>query len=262
MEYCNLASSSEGNVSYIREGRTRLLLDCGKNLRYIEKALTQIGTSASEIEAIVISHEHADHTSALPKFMEVYSPKLYISRSGYEALRPQLPHPDETRMEFIEEGRDIVIGPLSLRPYELSHDASRTYGFTIEAAAKMAFFTDLGYFDEDLIKELKNLSLLVIESNYDDDMLLCGPYPPFLKQRIRSRRGHLSNKQAAEAVAKIYEVGEPSYICLAHLSKHNNLPYIALRETEDRLSEMGLTEGVEYRLGAHSDATISPLLLL
>lgn len=262
MQYCNLASSSEGNVSYIREKSGAILLDCGKNLRYIENALTQIGTSAKNIDAIVISHEHADHVSALPKFVEVYKPRLYISMPSYLALAPQLSSVDESLITIIEGNSEFIEGDLRIRPYDVSHDAQRTYGFTIEGRAKMAFFTDLGYFDRALMPELKGIDLLVMESNYDEDMLLCGPYPPFLKQRIRSDKGHLSNKAAAEALAEIFSLHSPSYINLAHLSKHNNLPYLALRETEEALSEIGATEGVDYRLEAHSDSSVSPLLLL
>lgn len=260
MEYCNFASSSEGNVSYIRGGNTRILLDCGKNLRYIENALSQIGSSAADIEAIVISHEHADHVSALPKFLEVYGPRLYISLPSYMALAPQLASLDESKLTIIEEASDIVIGDIRLRPYEVSHDAARTLGFKIEAESSMAFFTDLGVFKEGLIEELRNIKLLVMESNYDDDMLLSGPYPPFLKQRIRSNKGHLSNKAAAEAILNIYKAHAPAYIFLAHISKHNNLPWLALNETQTKMAEFGLKNGLDYRLDAHYDNALSGLI--
>lgn len=262
MQYCNLASSSEGNVSYIAEGKTKILLDCGKNLRYIENALLQIGTSASEIDAIFISHEHADHVSSLVKFASSYQPHLYLTLPSYLALASQLSFLSDDRLTILEEEKDIIHKDLKLRAFEVSHDAARTIGFTIEGSSKMAFFTDLGYFNRSYLPEFKNIRLLVMESNYDDDMLLSGPYPPFLKRRIRSNKGHLSNKDSAEAIAEIFELYHPSYIYLAHLSKHNNLPWLALKETETRLEALGAKNEEDYRLGAHSDNTISALLSL
>lgn len=262
MEYCNLASSSEGNVSYIAYDSTKILIDCGKNLRYIENALSRLGTSSREIDTIFISHEHADHVSALPKFLSISDCLLYISMQSYLAMSPQLEGLDENRIRIIEERSEINHKSLKIKTFDVSHDAARTLAFTIEGNSKMALFTDLGYFDYELINELKDIKLLVMESNYDDDMLLSGPYPPFLKKRIRSDRGHLSNKDAAAALTEIFNRYGPSYIYLAHLSKQNNLPWLALQETEAALSAKGVINGRDVMLETLSDNRLSALLSL
>ncbi len=203
--------------------RTRVLIDAGLSRREIGKRLAAIGESADDLDAILVTHEHCDHIAGLAAIARGARRPLpiYLTSGTAECIdwgevRPPL--------EIFDAGRSFSIGDFDVSSFTIPHDASDPVGFTLSACGiKIAIATDLGYITESLRIHLRNTDLVVLESNHDLEMLRVGPYPWSVKQRVMSRRGHLSNEVAADFIAKDLDV-RVSTVVLGHISEHNNHP--------------------------------------
>lgn len=234
---CCLYSGSKGNCTFISAGGANILIDAGKSARALCSALEGIGVSLDEIDAIFITHEHNDHISALTTLSHKRHIPIYMLLSSAEIFRDSV---DERLCGCLTlfRGKEIKahIGGLYVRSFPTSHDSRSSVGYTMTFEGEdgkpvsIGYATDTGCVTSEMRDRLCNCRAVILESNHDEDMLANGPYPYELKQRIRSRHGHLSNAECASFASYLFENGT-EHIMLAHLSEENNLPSLAFNET-------------------------------
>ena len=231
---CILASGSKGNATFISDGPTSILVDAGLSGIEIERRLKSRGLCPEKLDGILVSHEHADHIQGVGVLSRRYNLPVYISPKTQKALQTQLGNvPDLINFEC---GVTFMIKTLTVHPFAISHDAKDPAGFTVKQnGAKIGIATDLGVATTVVKEHLKACDLLILEANHDVTMLMEGPYPWPLKQRIKSRTGHLSNEDSKNL---LYELKHDRlvYVILAHLSETNNTRHKALNRVQEALA--------------------------
>jgi phosphoribosyl 1,2-cyclic phosphodiesterase len=233
-----LASGSKGNCTLVSSSGTRLLIDAGLSCREILRRMVLSGHDARGIDAILITHEHADHIGGLRVLARKLKIPVYISASTYQEYQRcardahgHRVHLD--RREPFSSGTSFQIGDITVTPFTIPHDAIDPVGFTFRCdGIKVGICTDLGYMPASVRNHLRGCHMLMIESNHDLELLRGGPYPWSVKQRVMSRVGHLSNDALADFLTTDYD-GGAEFLILAHLSEQNNHPEIA-RMTAER----------------------------
>ena len=223
VKICILASSSSGNSAFIATDRTRILIDAGLSRREIGKRLAAIGEDIEQLDAVLVTHEHCDHTSGLPALVKASKRALpvYLTHGTSRFVDWGECTP---AVEVFQAGCGFSIGDFDVTSFTIPHDAVDPVGFTVSAQGiKMAIATDLGYVTDSLRVHLRGSHVVVLESNHDLEMLRVGPYPWSVKQRVMSRRGHLSNEVAAGFIANDLDSTVETVI-LGHISEHNNHP--------------------------------------
>lgn len=235
-----LSSGSKGNSIFIRTENTNILLDAGLSGKRIISLLESIEIDPQKIDALIISHEHSDHLSGAGVFCRRFNIPLYITSLTFSVCSHflgRLP----AGVKYFETGQNFVIGDIIIKAFPSSHDVIDGCNFIFfkqgDARRKLAVATDLGYSTQLMQFHLKDSTSIILESNHDVQMLLNGPYPPHLKQRIKSRQGHLSNEQAVGVITQVLHPGLKNLI-LAHLSEKNNLPELACKIMSDFLKEV------------------------
>lgn len=229
-----LGSGSSGNATLVSDGDTHVLVDVGLSGRETARRLRECGVSPEEIAAIVVSHEHGDHCRGAGPFSKGLEIPVFITDAALEASGLSLP---PTKRRRIQSGVPFDVHGMVFTPVALPHDAADPIGFCIEnAGVKIAIILDLGYISNLVIERLKGCDGIVLESNHDINMLQVGPYPWALKQRVKSNLGHLSNNAVAQYLAAGFD-GKARHFILAHLSKKNNLPELALLSAQRALEE-------------------------
>ena len=227
-----LASGSEGNSVYIQTKNKKVLIDTGMNYKYLKEKLEEINVDPSEIDIILITHTHSDHTSALKVFLNKNHPLLFIDEEMLNELEFVK---DYDNIEF--RFKDFDFEGTIIEMFHTSHDAPASRGYIIkDGEESFVYITDTGYINQRLFNKLYNHNKYVFESNHDVELLMHGRYPQWLKSRILSDKGHLSNAQCGFYLSKL--IGpDTKKIALAHLSKENNDPEVALKEVLDILKE-------------------------
>lgn len=243
MRVCNLASGSKGNCTYVETETARLLIDAGTNMKYIVESLKSIEILPESIDAIIITHEHSDHISALANFCKRYKTKVFCNiiiqqeiekLVGRECIQPYT--------------KDFYINKAHIYPIDIPHDSLHCNAYRIEADGTVAsFITDLGYLSKDVLSLIKGSALVYLESNYDEEMLFTCSYPYVLKQRIKGKFGHLSNMDCASASEELSKSGT-RLILLAHLSENSNNPRLAFNTVCSYLASRGIIEGEHIRI--------------
>ncbi len=236
--YCSLASGSKGNCSIISYNGTNILIDIGISYRALTKALDALGLMPSDIDALLITHEHSDHIKGLSTFLKKNITKVYASFGTASELYQKF---DDTRGKITEFHAEdnINIDDFLVTPYSTPHDGTQSMAFLIKSATyKIGFMTDLGFVPDSISKAFKGCNLAILESNYDEQMLKNGPYPYQLKQRILGTMGHLSNEQCGLFASYLANHGT-EIIVLAHLSENNNTPHKAVTAVEHFLDLAG-----------------------
>jgi phosphoribosyl 1,2-cyclic phosphodiesterase len=245
---CILASGSKGNSIYISDGNTAILIDAGLSGAEIERRLHSRALSAKNLDAILVSHEHTDHIQAVGILSRRYQLPVYISPRTKKAF-PRLGKVHDLRT--FECGATFQINNMTIHPFSISHDAEDPVGFTIgQNGTIIGIATDLGIATAMVKQHLKNCSLLIIEFNHDPVMLEQGPYPWPIKQRIKSRTGHLSNVESKKLLEELQH-DNLKHVILAHLSDTNNTPQKAFGEASKALThcKAHLTVADQYTSG-------------
>lgn len=224
---CILSSGSKGNAIYVSDGETSILIDAGLSGKEIERRMRSRDLDPTDLDAILVTHEHADHVRGVGVLSRRYDLPVYISPETDGAAARQIKKIREVR--HFRCGRSFRINDLSLHPFSTSHDASDSAGFTVQRnGVKIGIATDLGIATSVVRTHLKTCAMLILESNHDPKMLMEGPYPWHLKQRVRSRIGHLANEASRDLLGELLHDGL-GRVVLAHLSEQNNTPEMALR---------------------------------
>ncbi len=224
MEICVLGSSSSGNCTLIKTKRTSILIDMGFYPRYIEDSLSKIGISPEEIDAVLITHEHTDHIRGAESFFRRYKTPFVMNKLTFQNSHLRL------IPAIFDNFQRFRVNGLKITPIPIMHDSSNPVAYLIEGEKKIGVATDLGVTDSKLKTYFKDLNVYILESNHDTEMLLNGEYPAFLKKRILSDYGHLSNEQCGETLK---EVCEGADVFLAHISENNNTPEKAKNTVEE-----------------------------
>lgn len=248
MECYNIASSSKGNSTYFGTEAGGILIDAGIGPRILDTSLRAAGHRLSDIKAIFVTHEHTDHISGLRKLTERLHVPVYGSVGTLEALIEKDAVSGECELLEICR-RAVTVGGLTVACFPTSHDCAQGLGFRITSAEgkTAAYCTDLGFISTDVASALTGCDFVLLESNYEQEMLQNGIYPFYLKRRIAGDRGHLSNAEAAREVARLAKSGTKQFL-LGHLSEQNNLPQLALAESADALNKAGFRIGQDVSL--------------
>lgn len=231
-----LASGSEGNSTFIQTKNKKILIDLGMNNKYITTKLAELNVLPSEIDYVFITHTHSDHTGAMKQFFKKNSPIVFLA----EEMMGELPFLEDYPNLCFDKG-PFNFDSLVVEPFKTSHDAPGSRGYIIkEDDSSFVYVTDTGYINHRLFDKLYNHTIYVFESNHDIELLMHGKYPSWLKARIRGDKGHLSNNQCAFYLSKL--IGpDTKEVVLAHLSKENNDPELALEAVKEGLKENDVT---------------------
>jgi phosphoribosyl 1,2-cyclic phosphodiesterase len=228
VKFCVLASGSTGNSAFLSTTRTRILVDAGLSLRELAKRLQTISESHEQLDAILITHEHADHVSGLLRLVRaclkakrrvpVYLTRLTAPVIDWEQT--------DVPIELFQAGTRFQVGDIEVESFSIPHDASDPVGYCFHAEGiRIGLATDLGYLPDSIRFHLRGVNVLMLESNHDIEMLKVGPYPWSVKQRVMGRRGHLSNDVVCDYLANDLDRATGTLV-LGHLSEHNNHPEI------------------------------------
>ena len=228
MKFKTIASGSKGNCSIVLCDNTNLIIDMGISYLTLKRSLEENSLSFADFTGILITHCHKDHTSGLTSLIKHTNLEVYIPEEMYDSLKEYVPY---AKCKFIED--KFNINDVEIELIHTSHDAPYSVGYIIEHNNKsLVYVTDTGYINRKYLNKMVNKNLYLIESNHDEIMLMDGPYPRFLKERVISDKGHLSNKTTAGYLKKI--VGpNTKQIMLAHLSEKNNTEEKALESIEE-----------------------------
>lgn len=234
MRIVTFASGSTGNCCLVSDGGVNVLIDAGISARRIVQGLGVLGLVPQDVCGVLITHEHSDHISGLPVLVKRTGMRIFAPPELGEVLKRVKPELSES-IDYIPPDGGLCVGDVRITAFPTPHDASASFGYRIEGSEVFAFATDTGHISCELLEGLRGADTVVIEANHDKVMLKNGPYPPFLKQRVLSKHGHLSNDDCAKLACLLADSGTRQII-LGHLSRQNNTPEAAETAVSEALS--------------------------
>lgn len=242
MKIVTLGSGSKGNCTVVATDNTALLIDAGLPIHEIETKLVSLGISPTNIDAILVTHEHSDHIKSIDRFSKKYGTRVYAHNSEWPALNTKFKY-IEPQNKIAFDDNDFFVGDMTVSNFKLSHDSYYCVGYSIyHQGAKFSIATDLGVCTPQIIEKLKGSNIVLLEANHDEILLANNSrYPVTLKRRILSSKGHLSNKASADVISQL--VGGTNQIILGHLSEENNSPVHAYNQIKAFLAQKGIIEG-------------------
>jgi phosphoribosyl 1,2-cyclic phosphodiesterase len=225
LRFTSLASGSSGNCLVVESGATRVMMDCGLSTAETKARLESRGLKPSDVTGVVVTHEHDDHLGGVARFAKRYALPVYLTRGTAQWLPPDFP---AVLIHYIDSHTPFAIDGIAVEPFPVPHDAREPVQYTFsDGDARLGVVTDLGTITQHVVEKLSGCHALVIECNHDLDMLMEGPYPVGLKQRVAGRFGHLCNADAGHLVAAL-ERSSLRHLIAAHLSQQNNKPSLAV----------------------------------
>jgi phosphoribosyl 1,2-cyclic phosphodiesterase len=248
MKFCSLYSGSNGNSVFISDHGSRILVDAGLSGKLIDEALIAIEEDPKKLNGILITHEHMDHIMSAGILSRRYNIPIFANELTWDSMRTVIGSIDEKNIKFFENEKEFSIGDICARAFPISHDAKDPVGFRIKVTNnEIAIATDIGKMTRSLLNNLENSDILLLESNHDEEMLKFAKYPYFLKRRIMSEKGHLSNEMAGKVVAYLAEKGMTKFI-LGHLSEKSNFPELVYQTVKGILLEKKIEIGKDINL--------------
>lgn len=246
IRFCPIFSGSSGNATYYGAGEVNLLVDAGLPGKHITAGLETIGVDPHSLDAILITHEHTDHIAGAGVLARRYSLPVYATTPTWAAMEHKIGAIAPKLIREITPGTDFYIGHVGITPLSIPHDAACPVGYHLSSYGRnAAVLTDLGYMPAQVLDAASNCEVLLLESNYDVEMLRRGPYPYNLKQRILSRKGHLSNDMCAKTLVELLDRGVRNTY-LGHISTDNNSPSLALQTVRSAMTQAGAKEGRDF----------------
>ena len=259
IRFLSLASGSSGNCYYLGTDTYGILIDAGIGSRTIRKGLKDHGVSLEHIRAIFITHDHADHIKGVGTLGEKFGIPIYATPETHKGINRSYCMTEKlsSSVRHLYKETPLTIEDFKITAFEVPHDGTDNVGYCIEAGGKIfSFLTDMGHITPTAAQYICNANYLIIEANYDEEMLKMGPYPQYLKERIAGNHGHMCNRDTAEFLAEnIHE--ELKHIWLCHLSKDNNHPELAYKTVELLLRSKGVIIGKDVQLTALKRSTPS-----
>lgn len=248
VKFCSLFSGSSGNSLYISDGQTRILIDAGVSGIRIKNAMESIGEEPSLLDALVVTHEHSDHSKCAGVITRRYGIPVYATKGTWDGMLYSMGKVSEANIEYIHANQDFTIKTIRIHPFTIPHDARDPVGYSFFAEdKKITVATDIGHMNDYLYENISGSDLLMLESNHDIDMLENGSYPYVLKRRIRSDHGHLCNNLAGETLASLAKQGIRRFV-IGHLSNENNHPEVAYNTVASHITGNGFTIGESVEL--------------
>ena len=238
--FCSLYSGSSGNCLLVQTSNTKILIDAGESAKKISAALSSMDIDPTQINAILVTHEHSDHIRGLGTFSKKYDIPVFANSKTWDAMPEQSSKIIENNMKKFTIEENFEIGDLKIHPFKIPHDAANPCGFNITYIdTKISIATDLGHITSNIAHKLEDSKFILLESNYDPEILKCSAYPYLLKKRIAGPNGHLPNSDAGKIVSFLMNSGLES-VMLGHLSKENNFPELAYKTVVDTLIDDNL----------------------
>lgn len=250
LRFLSLASGSSGNCYYLGTNESGILIDAGIPVRSIKKGLKEHNIAFEKIMAVLITHDHADHIRSVGTLGEKYAIPVYTTSVIHDGINRNYSVTEKiySAKRTIFKNTPFELCGIKITAFEVPHDGTDNVGYFLQYGnIKFAFATDLGHISKSVHDYLIQANYLIIEANYDEEMLRSGSYPYHLKERIRSANGHLSNRVAGEWLAANYHSGM-KHIFLCHLSKDNNHPELAYKTIELHLRSKGVKVGEDLQL--------------
>ena len=236
LNFCSLYSGSSGNSLFIETENTKVLVDIGLSCKKIEEALASIEESPNSIDAILITHEHSDHIKGLSTISHKFDIPVFATRETFDAMPLQTEKISNKNINYFSPNEKFNINDLEITPFSIPHDAANPCGFTINNSKhQLSIATDIGHMTNDIVKHLEGSELLLLESNYDIEVLKCCKYPFHLKSRIAGSTGNLSNTMSGKTISYLLKNGNLHTALLGHLSKESNFPELAYQTVIDEL---------------------------
>ena len=240
--FCSLYSGSSGNSLFVETEHTKLLIDAGVSCKKIENALNDIQVNPSSLDGILVTHEHIDHVQSLGTISKKYDLPVYVNQQTLDAMPKQKDKIAEKNIKLFNIHDKFEIGDLSINSFSIPHDAANPCGFNIlNQDKKISIATDIGHITNDILKNLEESIFILLESNYDPEVLRCSSYPFHLKSRIAGPTGHLPNEMAGKTISHLLKSGLKNAM-LGHLSKESNFPELAYQTVLDELISNNYTE--------------------
>ena len=233
--FCSLYSGSSGNSLFVETQNTKLLIDAGVSSKKIETALNDINIDPSTLDGILVTHEHIDHVQGLGTLSKKFNLPVFVNQETLDAMPKQKDKISENNIKTFKISDKFDIGDLEIKPFSIPHDAANPCGFNIwKDNKKISIATDIGHMTNPILKSLEESLFIMLEANYDPEVLRCSPYPFTLKSRIAGPTGHLPNEMAGKTISHLLKSGLKNAM-LGHLSKQSNFPELAYKTVVDEL---------------------------
>lgn len=233
--FCSLYSGSSGNSLFIETKNTKLLVDAGVSSKKIETALNDINVDPKSLDGILITHEHTDHVQGLGTLSKKFDLPVFVNQETLDAMPKQRDKISDKNIKTFKVSDKFEIGDLKIKPFSIPHDAANPCGFNIwKDNKKISIATDIGHMTNPILKSLEESLFIMLEANYDPEILRCSSYPFTLKSRIAGPIGHLPNEMAGKTISHLLKSGLKNAM-LGHLSKESNFPELAYQTVVDEL---------------------------
>ena len=247
LKFCSLYSGSSGNSSFIQSENINILVDAGVSGKKIIDALASINIDIEDISAILVTHEHSDHTQSIATLSKKYNIPVYANKKTWDALNDKREKISKENIRYFNNNKPFSLNDINIFPFDIPHDAADPCGFCItDNESKISIATDIGHMTTSIIDNIKNSDFLLLEANYEPDVLKCSSYPFHLKERIASPIGHLSNIEAGKTINYLSDYGVKN-IMLGHLSNENNFPELAYKSVLEQIENKELNLNVASR---------------
>ena len=240
--FCSLYSGSTGNSLLIQSDKNKILIDAGESCKKIEEELLNINIDVKSLDAILVTHEHSDHVKGLGTLSKKHNIPVYANTGTWNSMTEQKNKIASENIYTFKTNEEFRIGDFFITPFNIPHDATEPCGFNIcYRNNKISIATDLGHITDNILYHLTNSSFIMLEANYDPEILKCSSYPYTLKRRISGPDGHLSNDLAGQLISDLMKSGLKQAM-LGHLSKENNFPELAYKTVVEKIIENHLNE--------------------
>lgn len=251
IKFLCLGSGSSGNSYLLTNGQTSILIDAGLNMRTMRRSLQMNGFNIDDVSAVFVTHDHADHIKAVGNMANDLDTPIYATHEVHLGINRNYcvtSKLTEKHIRIINKGETVTVGEFQVTAFEVPHDSSDCVGYRVQSeGVTFCLITDAGSVTPDIEENVREANYLVLESNHDEEMLARGPYPAYLKGRIRSGRGHLSNRECGNLLAN-QATEKLRHVWLCHLSEENNHPELARKTVSTILRGFGIIEGVDFKI--------------
>lgn len=251
LKFISFGSGSSGNCYLLQTENSTLMIDSGVGVRQMKRFFHEYGLSMSKVDNILITHDHADHVKAVGVISNEFNIPVYATEQVHRGIQKNFcvrKKIEPSNKRNITPGETFTLGDFSVTPFEVPHDSSGNVGYRIQAGgSNFCLMTDVGHVTEELEQNVALADYLVIEANHDESMLMAGPYPQYLKERVAGPYGHLSNKTCAETVARC-ATPRLKHVWLCHLSEENNHPELLRKTMENVLAQHGIVAGKDIEV--------------